>query len=138
MPFGRIHGSSPARGLTEALVLGPVLVPDPFLETEHCLQREQPEGAARAISVERQREVSEEALCRWLDQVPQAGSLRLPAELERRRVVDHQDPRQRRRSPSGLPEVGCKNGLRCDLVITEEAVGGFELCVIESFGEALT
>jgi hypothetical protein len=93
MRLGRIDCSSPARGLAEALVLGPVLVADPLLEAEYRLQCEQSEGTARAVSVERQGEVTEEALRRRFDEVPEAGTLGLPTELERRCVVHDDDPR---------------------------------------------
>ncbi len=58
-------------------------------------------------------------------------SLGLSAELEGSRVVNDEDARELGRPPGGLTEVRCKNRLRCDLLVSEEAIRRFQLSIIE-------
>src|SRR4029453_14056004 len=133
----RVNAAQPSGGFPEALVRGPFLVADRVLEPEDGLKREQPQGAPLAVRTDRQREVPEEPLRAWPNQVAETASLLLASELELRRVVRHDDPGQRPRSPRRLAEGRSQDRLRRALVVAEEAVGGFQLGVVQRLREAL-
>lgn len=108
-----------------------------FLSRKTVSSARTPSGRRSCVGTHREREVPEEPLRARLDQPAEALAPRLAPELELRRIVRDDDPRQLAGPARRLPEVRCEDGLRRDLVVAEEAVGRFELRIIERLGKAL-
>jgi hypothetical protein len=135
--LGGFDASEPPGRLAEALIRRPFFVTNRLLQSEHGLDGEQAERRPRTISGECEREVPEEPLRRWLDQMSEPFALCLTAELKRRRVVHHDDPWCFTRSPCRLSKVRRQNRLWRHLLIAEKAIGTLQLRVVQCLGKTL-